>query len=1005
MGEVSYRILLVEDCKKGMSRIYSEFLYSEYKNLHINLVTSIADADHRLEVEDFSAVLLAPNLPHYDGTSLVNYMSKNIKGIPLVVVLDGGNEGIEADVRKIPVEKIYRDGVINIKEIQEICEKYEGKRGVISQQRAEVLKEQERIANSAEHDTQNLNNEKTLQEEIMRHRDALLKARSESESSKEAALKAQQEAQALKEEANLAKEEAAKVREKVEELKKKNIEQSREIEESKAKVVSALQSEHKSEIALDESLSKVIEEKDSLARDTDDLKRIVSEKDAVVNKLNEDVNQLKSVIEELEQSRNDLGARLEASEKRGNAHLKEAQEALEISKRDQEEARVAYDSAKESQKSASEANRQRDAALESARIADERSRSAVEARDVALQKEAASLETQRKAEAHSVELSQRLEKSEKMVNNLNQVISTLEERCEELEAGQSALIEAEHVGIERERSAREFAEGELREVKGALVELEKIEQERAKLEELLKEGQIRENELVNEKTIELEKIIADESKQKSLLQDQIAALKVELESKEIENCRLLEQTKKQEGDVSEKEELLIAIKERVSVYKQTINELGKQREELERKYAEQCKEFEAKIKELLGNEEKVVALEEELLKTKEEAEKLRSEKDTIMESYTNKTEAVQNRLAESEKMLKECEWKLEQESSVKDLALERVMELGAFEDQVAQLELDISSEKEVAKGLRNQMLAQKEEITSLKNSEVELKNRMQLEILEKDMKVDSLSKELDELRVEYHDFKNVVLQEKDAIASNAQEVQNRLHETSDTLKTVQWEAEELKKENTILLDRVCELQKDEDIVGGLYQEIEELKSEIRKDEKRILVLNKENEDLSEKFESLKGLAGTIEMLQEKAELADKVASEIEDLQKALKEEQIEHRRLGVELRKSHERDSHLEELKNSNKELGWELMKARSLIGEYRAKEQERGFLGATYAESEVKRLRKELKSKEDILERIIAEKEAFTKEQLIKVAELTELYEKAQTDRLNLLEKLGREE
>lgn len=39
-------------------------------------------------------------------------------------------------------------------------------------------------------------------------------------------------------------------------------------------------------------------------------------------------------------------------------------------------------------------------------------------------------------------------------------IQALETRCQELEAGQTALIEAEHVGLERERAARETAEAE-----------------------------------------------------------------------------------------------------------------------------------------------------------------------------------------------------------------------------------------------------------------------------------------------------------------------------------------------------------------------------------------------------------------------------------------------------------------------------------------------------------------------------------------------------------------
>ena len=83
MGDKSYRILLVEDCKRGMSKIFTDFLFSKFSNLHLNLATSVADVEHRLENTDFSAILLAPDLPNYDGTSLVDYLKKIARGIPI----------------------------------------------------------------------------------------------------------------------------------------------------------------------------------------------------------------------------------------------------------------------------------------------------------------------------------------------------------------------------------------------------------------------------------------------------------------------------------------------------------------------------------------------------------------------------------------------------------------------------------------------------------------------------------------------------------------------------------------------------------------------------------------------------------------------------------------------------------------------------------------------------------------------------------------------------------
>ena len=507
MGEEKYRILLVEDCKKGMSEIYANFLFSDVNNLHINLVTNVADVEHRLKLDSFSAVLLAPNLPNYEGTSLVSYIKKLIKGIPLIVFLDSSDEQKIDDVKKIQVEKIVYDGNVDIKEIAELCKKFGTQvnpsvKKVVAPKLGSAIKQDTSDSAVISYKTEDVfTGEKIdVQAEIKRHREALLKAREESESSKEAEIIAKEEAAKLREEALNAKKEAENIKQKIEELKLENTEKSKIIEKNKQRVDHISHEVVTCKESYNHELEAVVQERDKLAISLQKVETELEGKSFDINQRNDELASLRKEIETLINEKNEISRRFEDSENKRNISLRDVQDTLRRLEMAESAVKDGADRITSLEEKIRETIVQRDKALESARLAGEYSNTAERERNEALEREKNSLEAKVKAEEFAVELTRKLNDSEKMVGNLNKVVESLELRCEELEAGQAALIEAEHVGLQREREGREKAELELGEVKNALVELEKIELERAKLEELLKEEQQKEQEYTQAKT-------------------------------------------------------------------------------------------------------------------------------------------------------------------------------------------------------------------------------------------------------------------------------------------------------------------------------------------------------------------------------------------------------------------------------------------------------------------------------------------------------------------------
>ncbi len=990
MGDKKYRILLVEDCNRGMSKIVADFLFSDYHDLHINPVASIAEVEHRLEIAEFSAVLLAPNLPHYDGTSLVNYIKKISRGIPLVVSLNSDDRQLIDDVKRLGVARIFYDGNIDVAQMYNICRDYEAGRpekppvepaAAAIAPVAPPVPGQQRTVSSID-----------LQQEIARHREALLKAKEESKSNREAAARAEEESARLREEAQSAKNEAESIKERIAELRRENAEKTEALAVNQQRVETIAHEVDESRVVCDKELAAANVERERLERTLQQVEAELDGRNNEAERVAAELTELRRTLEQSENERAEMHRRLEDSENKKNVSLRDAQEAINSLRRSEEENSLSRARIGDLEGRISDLIGERDKALDSSRIAGEYSLKMEKERDAAFGREEKISAAKRDVEKQAEVLTDKLGASGRMVDNLNAVVASLENRCEELEAGQAALIEAEHVGIQREREGREEAELELAAVRKALSELERIEEERARLEQLLKDGQTREQELFQAKTRELEEALTQERAVNCGLQEhqenlakQLREVQNQLESRNKELGSVLSSEEELKAELGESRETVHLLENRITEYKNTLRELE---EQYTAGMADADKERQR--------------LEQRLAVFEEQNKALTAEKAEVMESYANKSEAVQQRLNEAEKMLKDCQWKLDNETSLKELALERVMELGAFEDQVGQLQLDIADKIKGIESRDAQVKALKEELAVLHEEIDRMRDRVQLENLEKDMALDKLRKECETLRQDYSTLQEQTVREKEVITGNAQELQVKFGSTCEELKSAQWELRERLEENKKLAARIEELQTEAEFLGDLHTEVDDLRAVLDKSERKAAALAAENDDLRERIEGYRELVTKVNELEMKAELAERVALEIDELNKAFMEEQIEHRRLDVELRKARERESHLAELTASNKELGWELMKARTLIGEFRAREEERAILGSVDGMAKVERYKSLLRDKERELEKTAAEKDQFIREQLQKVEELTELYEKAQSERLELLSRLG---
>lgn len=258
---------------------------------------------------------------------------------------------------------------------------------------------------------------------------------------------------------------------------------------------------------------------------------------------------------------------------------------------------------------------------------------------------------------------------------LEGVVRALEERCRELEAGQTALIEAEHVAIEREKAARLAAEAKVQELQAQLATsagLSNVDEERRRMERLLEEAQQRERQLAQTQRAEL---LEEQTQRAEELQKRLMAVEESLKENQwqLREARAAQQTAQARADELSAAAALASGATREIVELQEKVEVG----------AERCKHLENKLTqvkaEAVAAQERVRDLEalahrvHALADKAEEADRLAEDlaqlrKDLQTESTArqlvsvelNKTQAREARLRGLEESAKELEWQLHQ---------------------------------------------------------------------------------------------------------------------------------------------------------------------------------------------------------------------------------------------------------------------------------------------------------------------------------------------------------
>ena len=120
-AEQPYRVLLIEDCTRGMSPTFSQFAYSGNPLIRMNLAANLFDAAHRLEKNAYSLILLSLRLPDCQGTETFARLRKLTADTPVAILLQHDEWHLEAEVRAAGARGVYSPGQVNVEEALTIC--------------------------------------------------------------------------------------------------------------------------------------------------------------------------------------------------------------------------------------------------------------------------------------------------------------------------------------------------------------------------------------------------------------------------------------------------------------------------------------------------------------------------------------------------------------------------------------------------------------------------------------------------------------------------------------------------------------------------------------------------------------------------------------------------------------------------------------------------------------------------------------------------------------------
>jgi len=120
--EQQYRVLLIEDCTRGMSPTFSQFAYSGNARIRMNLAANLFDAAHRLENNTYSLILLSLRLPDCQGTETLKRLRKMTPGTPVAVLLQNDEWHLEEETKALGARGAFAPGQVNVEAALAICQ-------------------------------------------------------------------------------------------------------------------------------------------------------------------------------------------------------------------------------------------------------------------------------------------------------------------------------------------------------------------------------------------------------------------------------------------------------------------------------------------------------------------------------------------------------------------------------------------------------------------------------------------------------------------------------------------------------------------------------------------------------------------------------------------------------------------------------------------------------------------------------------------------------------------
>ncbi|MDR0867693.1 MAG: hypothetical protein LBP75_04350 [Planctomycetota bacterium] len=115
------RILLIEDCSRGMSPTFSQLAFTRQFPACLNLAANLYDATNRLRNGGFSLVLLSLRLPDCQGVETLRRFQKTGANVPVVALLQDDEWHLEKEVRALGAAAVYSPGKVNGDEVLNHC--------------------------------------------------------------------------------------------------------------------------------------------------------------------------------------------------------------------------------------------------------------------------------------------------------------------------------------------------------------------------------------------------------------------------------------------------------------------------------------------------------------------------------------------------------------------------------------------------------------------------------------------------------------------------------------------------------------------------------------------------------------------------------------------------------------------------------------------------------------------------------------------------------------------